>query len=119
MMEDLNVKDMLEKSSTVLARCIGDCSWSTFVSFVKYKTEFYGKKLIQIGKYKPSSKTCSVCGAVNSELQLKDREWMCSCGAHHDRDINAAVNILKFGMEQPEFKALLDSASCPIGSPCL
>jgi putative transposase len=118
-MEDLSVKDLLEKSPNTLARHIADCSWSTFVNYIKYKADFYGKKLIQIGRFEPSSKTCSVCGKVNKELQLKDREWTCSCGACHDRDINASINILKFGMEQPEFKALLDSASCPIGSLCL
>ncbi|MFA5248854.1 MAG: RNA-guided endonuclease TnpB family protein [Patescibacteria group bacterium] len=118
-MENLSVKDLLEKSPTILSRYIADCSWSTFVNYIKYKAEFYGKKLVQIGRFEPSSKTCSICGKVNKELQLNDREWTCSCGACHDRDINAAINILKFGMEQPEFKALLVDVSQPIGSPFL
>jgi putative transposase len=118
-MENLSVKDLLEKSPTILSRYIADCSWSTFVNYIKYKAEFYGKKLIQIGRFEPSSKTCSICRKVNKELELKDREWICSCGASHDRDINASINILKFGMEQPEFKALMVDVSQPIGSPSL
>ena len=114
-LEDLGVKDMMQDTSTSLARNIGDVSWSKFVSFLKYKAEWRGKRIIQIGRYEPSSKKCSVCGKINEELKLSDREWQCSCGALHDRDVNAARNILTFGRERAEFKSL-EIAS--IGSAC-
>ena len=69
-------------------------SWSEFVRQIKYKSEWNGKNVIFIGRFEPSSKTCSKCGYVKSDLTLKDREWTCPvCGEHHDRDINAAINI--------------------------
>lgn len=59
----------------------------------------HGKNIILIGRFAPSSKTCSKCGYVNGELTLKDREWMCpKCGTHHDRDVNAAANIKQMGL---------------------
>ena len=115
-LEDLGIKDMMQEANTSLARNIGDVSWSKFVSFLKYKAEWRGKRIIQIGRYEPSSKKCSVCGKINEELKLSDREWQCSCGALHDRDVNAAKNILTFGRERAEFKSL-EIAS--IGSACL
>jgi putative transposase len=103
--EDLDIKSLMEKSYTNMSRNIGDVSWSTFVVMLEYKALWNGKRLIKIGRYEPSSKKCSECGELNKELKLEDREWKCkSCGKEHDRDINAAVNILKFGMEQTEFK---------------
>jgi transposase len=88
---------------------------------ITYKGLWSGKAIIQIGRFEPSSKECHICGQKNNELQLKDRSWTCSgCGAKHDRDINAAKNILKFGMEQPEYKSLeVDGLKTrqPIGSP--
>ena len=96
----------------------GDVSWSKFVEMLKYKAEWNGKKLLKIGRYDPSSKKCSNCGNVYSNLKLEERTWECeSCGKAHDRDINAAINVLKFGMEQAEFKCLENENS--IGSPCL
>jgi putative transposase len=59
----------------------------------KYKCEWAGKNLLDIGRFEPSSKMCGSCGAVNKELKLSDRVWTCSCGAKHDRDVNAAENI--------------------------
>jgi putative transposase len=100
-LEDLNVAGMLKNRK--LAFSISDVSWSKFVSFLQYKAEWYGKNVVQIGRFEPSSKSCSVCGVCNDELSdlkdLKIREWHCvSCNAHHDRDINAAINIKKFGL---------------------
>jgi len=70
-----------------------------FRSFLSYKCEWYGKNLVFIGRFEPSSKTCSVCGCTKKDLTLKDRTWKCeNCGTEHDRDINAAINIKKFGL---------------------
>jgi putative transposase len=113
--EDLDIKSLLEKSYTSMSRNIGDVSWSKFVQMLEYKAAWNGKRLIKIGRYEPSSKKCSECGNINSELKLEDREWKCkSCGKEHDRDVNAAKNVLKFGMEQTELKCLESANS--IGS---
>ena len=81
-----------------LAKSISSVSWSEFYSMLQYKCDWYGKNLIRIGRFEPSSKLCT-CGVRNNELTLADREWTCkSCGATHDRDLLAATNILKFGM---------------------
>ncbi len=96
-MEDLNVKGMVKNRK--LSKAISDVGWSMFVDMINYKSEWIGKNFIQIGRFEPSSKLCSNCGYHNSELKLKDREWTClSCDTTHDRDINAAVNIKKFGL---------------------
>lgn len=95
--EDLNVKGMLKNHC--LAKSISDVGWSMFTTMLEYKCEWYGVNLLKIGRFAPSSKTCSNCGKVNKELTLKDREWTCKgCGTHHDRDINAAVNIKNFAL---------------------
>jgi putative transposase len=106
--EDLNVKDMLENSNTSLSRNIQDASWSKFITFLTYKSEWRGKRLIKINRFDPSSKRCSKCGKIYNELTLKERNWKCStCGTFHDRDENAAKNVLHFGLEQPEMKEIL------------
>jgi IS605 OrfB family transposase len=93
--EDLNVKGMLINHN--LAQSISDVSWSKFVELLKYKSRWYGKNVLMIGRFEASSKTCNVCGSINQTLTLKDREWICAdCGTLHDRDVNAAKNILKF-----------------------
>ncbi len=90
--EDLNVKGMIQNHK--LAQSISDASWSEFTRQLKYKCDWYGKNLIQIGRFEPSTKTCSNCGELNKTLTLKDREWVCAgCGSIHDRDVNAAKNI--------------------------
>ena len=82
-----------------LALSISDVSWSEFIRQLKYKAEWYGKNLIEIGRFEPSSKLCSNCNIKNEELTLDIREWKCqNCGTNHDRDINAAKNIKKFGI---------------------
>jgi len=97
--ETLNIRGMLKNRK--LSKSISDASWYQFKTFLKYKVERLGKKIIEIGMFEPSSKTCSVCGYKNEDLELSDREWVCpECGTVHDRDINAAINIRQFGIEQ-------------------
>jgi len=95
--EDLNVKGMLKNHC--LAKSISDIGWSMFTTMLEYKCDWYGVNLLKIGRFEPSSKTCSNCGMVNKELTLKDRKWTCvKCNTQHDRDVNAAVNIKNFAL---------------------
>lgn len=95
--EDLNIESMLQNHC--LSQAISSASWSIFIRQLKYKSDWYGKNVILIGRFDPSSKTCSGCGYINTELTLNDREWVCpDCGELHDRDINAAKNIKSFGL---------------------
>lgn len=97
-LETLSVKNMVKNHN--LAQAISDASWSTFVTMLEYKADWYGKNIIRIGQFAPSSKTCSNCGAINKELQLKDRKWTCSnCSTVLDRDVNAAINIKSFALK--------------------
>lgn len=96
-LETLNVKGMQKNHH--LAQAIGDSAWSSFVTKLEYKAEWFGKTILRIGQFEPSSKLCNVCGYHNSALALKDREWQCpDCRTIHDRDINAAINIKKFSL---------------------
>lgn len=96
--EDLNVKGMIKNHK--LSKHIADASWGNFVTLLQYKCDWYGKKLVKVNRFYPSSKTCGDCGWINQELKLSDREWTCkSCGVVHDRDVNASVNILKEGLK--------------------
>ena len=96
--EDLNVKGMVKNHR--LAKHIADASWGAFVQFLSYKCELNDKVLVKIGRYYPSSQSCNECGYVNKTVKdLKVREWTCPhCGCIHDRDVNAAKNILKEGL---------------------
>lgn len=95
--ENLNVKGMLKNRN--LAKSIADCSWSEFFRQLQYKCSWYGCELQKIGRFEPSSKTCSHCGCVLDKLPLSKREWTCPhCGTHHDRDVNAAKNILAIAL---------------------
>ena len=94
--EDLNVSGMIRNRH--LARAISDCGWDEFRRQLAYKCERYGRDLVVTGRWYPSSKTCSACGHRLAELSLGTGQWTCpSCGARHDRDINAAKNILAAG----------------------
>ena len=95
--EDLPVRNMVRNRH--LARAISDCGWGEFRRQLEYKCERYGRHLIVIDRWYPSSKTCSACGHLLAVLSLSARHWRCpSCGVRHDRDINAAKNILAAGL---------------------
>ena len=95
--ESLKVKNMIKNHK--LAKSISDCSWSSFVTMLQYKADWYGRSLSKIDTFYPSSKICSVCGFKLNELTLDTRKWTCAqCNTVHDRDVNAANNILKEGL---------------------
>lgn len=92
--EDLHVKGMLRNHS--LAKSIIDAGWGEFVRQLQYKGDWYGCRITKVDRWFASSRICSDCGAVNPDLRLIDRRWSCTeCGVTHDRDVNAARNILK------------------------
>jgi putative transposase len=94
--EDLAVRNMVRNRS--LARAISDASWSEFRSMLTYKADWYGRTVVVVDQWFPSSKTCSRCGHLLDVLPLGVREWTCpGCGVVHDRDVNAARNILAAG----------------------
>jgi putative transposase len=95
--EDLNVSGMIRNRK--LARAISDCGWGEFRAVLEYKCGRYGRQLAIADRWYPSSKTCSACGHLLAELSLSARHWSCpSCGTRHDRDVNAAKNILAAGL---------------------
>ena len=115
-MENLNVKGMStsckpkqdengkylhngQSTKSGLNKAILDMGWSEFKTIIEYKCDWYGKNLSIIGRFEPSSKSCSLCGFIKRDLSLNDREWICpKCGVKHDRDVNAAINIRNFGL---------------------
>ena len=102
--EDINVKGLLKSN---LAKSILDSSWSTFLTYLKYKAEWYGRIFIQVAKFFPSSKLCHCCGYKKEDLALYERTWVCPvCGKTHDRDINASINLYLVGLERPEVKSV-------------
>jgi len=101
-LEDLNVSGMVRNRK--LARAISQQGWYQFVTFLKYKAIMYGREVIKVDRFYPSSKTCSSCGTIQSSLPLNIREWTCdSCGTTHDRDINAAKNLMALGTSVTAF----------------
>jgi len=94
--EDLNVVGIAKR----MGKSVGDAGWSELVRQLEYKTAWQGKRLVKIGRYFPSSKTCSVCGYKHSDLALSERSWICpACGVLLDRDVNAAINIQREGLK--------------------
>jgi putative transposase len=96
-LEDLAVQNMARNPK--LAKAISDCGWGTFRRMTEYKAAKAGRTVIVISRWYPSSKTCSACGHLLDSLSLSARHWTCpACGTRHDRDINAAKNILAAGL---------------------
>ena len=94
--EDLTVRNLLKNGK--LARAISDASWTELRSMLEYKCAWYGRELVVIDRWFPSSKLCGACGTVAAKMPLNVRDWTCDCGAVHDRDVNAARNILAAGL---------------------
>ena len=122
--EDLNIKGMSATCKPIeedgkflpngqsrkkgLNRAINDAGWGMFESFVRYKGKWQGDNVLDIDRFVPSSKECSVCGEINHDLTLADRYWTCpKCKTLHDRDLNAAINIKNYGL-----KARLSERQC-------
>ena len=101
--ENLHIKGMVKNRP--LARSISEQGWAEFRRMCKYKAETYGKHVIQIGRFAPSSKMCSVCGSTNHSLKLSERRWRALCSTVHDRDVNAAINIKDFGCRSAPLSA--------------
>ncbi|MGG7574268.1 RNA-guided endonuclease InsQ/TnpB family protein [Streptomyces sirii] len=94
--EDLAVRNLVKNHK--LARAVSDASWTELRSMLEYKCAWYGRELIVINRWFPSSEPCSACGTIAARMPLKVPIWTCSCGATHDRDVNAAKNILAAGL---------------------
>ncbi|MFB8774230.1 RNA-guided endonuclease InsQ/TnpB family protein [Streptomyces broussonetiae] len=94
--EDLTVRNLLKNGK--LAGAISDAAWTDLRMMLEYKCAWYGRELVVIDRWFPSSKLCGACGTVAAKMPLNVREWACDCGAVHDRDVNAAKNILAAGL---------------------
>ncbi|WP_151481481.1 RNA-guided endonuclease InsQ/TnpB family protein [Streptomyces albicerus] len=93
--EDLTVRHMV--TNRKLARAISDAAWSQFRSMLEYKAQWYGRNVVVVDRWFPSSKLCSTCGTLQDKMPLNIRTWTCDCGTVHDRDVNAAKNLLAAG----------------------
>ena len=109
-LEDLDIKQM-EQDST-LSFFVADASWSKFVSMLEYKGKWYGRDIIKVPTFFPSSQVCSCCGYQNKDIKdLSIREWVCpKCGSSHNRDHNASINILNKGLD------ILKARTLPVSS---
>jgi putative transposase len=113
LVEDLAVANM--QKNRKLSQAISDAAWGECLRQIQYKCAWYGKNLVWLDRFAPSSKTCSLCGAINQTLKLSDREWTCAhCGTNHDRDLNAAINIRDMGLKQ--YWAGAGSSGVPVES---
>ena len=122
--EDINVKDLLQLR---LAKSVADSGWTKFLTYLKYKAEWYGRTFIQVDRFFPSSKLCHRCGHKKEDLALHYRTWCCpACSETHDRDVNASINLYFVGLGRPEVtpveQALVDDRSLnglPKKPPCV
>ncbi|MBB5779821.1 putative transposase [Nonomuraea jabiensis] len=96
--EDLTVRNLVKNRS--LARAVSDAAWRELRMMLEYKAAWYGRTLVAVDRWFPSSKLCSACGALQEAMPLNVREWICGCGAVHDRDVNAAKNVLAAGLAE-------------------
>jgi putative transposase len=94
--EDLQVRNMIRNRS--LARAISDAAGRQLRGMLECKCRWYGRDLVVVDRWHPSSKVCSACGALQDGMPLAVREWRCRCGTTHDRDVNAAINIRAAGL---------------------
>jgi putative transposase len=94
--EDLTVRTMVKNRK--LARAISDAAWAEFRNMLEYKAAWYGREVIAVDRFFPSSKLCSACGILEEKMLLSVRTWTCACGTTHDRDVNAAQNLLAAGL---------------------
>ena len=109
--EDLSVSNMVKNNC--LARAISDMGWRELRTMIEYKSKWQGKNISVIGRFEPSSKTCSCCGYINKGITLKDREWTCpQCNTVHDRDVNASKNIKRFGLRNKPSVAQSEPLGC-------
>lgn len=112
--EDLSLKGMQNR----WGKKINDLGWSEFTRQLEYKGKWYGCLVNKVDRFFPSSKICNECGQLNQRLQLKDREWNCSsCNTHHDRDINAAQNVLNYGRADRKSRTGRAGATRPLVEP--
>lgn len=110
-LEDLAVSNMVKNHK--LARAISDMGWRELKTMIEYKADWYGKNVITIGRFEPSSKICSSCGNHKKELKLSDRIYHCDkCGIEKDRDINAAINIKTFGLRIKPISRQREALAC-------
>jgi putative transposase len=96
--EDLTVRNMVKNRS--LGRAISDAGWRELRSMLEYKAAWYGRTVVAVDRWFPSSRLCSACGALQEAMPLNVRMWECACGAVHDRDVNAARNVLAAGLAE-------------------
>ncbi|GAX57662.1 transposase [Streptomyces olivochromogenes] len=94
--EDLTVRNMVK--NRILARAISDAAWAQFRGLLEYKAAWYGREMIAVDRFFPSSKLCSHCGTLQEKMPLSVRTWTCDCATTHDRDVNAAKNLLAAGL---------------------
>lgn len=117
--EDLGIKGL---AKTKLSRSVLDAAFGEFLRQIGYKATWTFKRISRVGRFFPSTKLCSECGAVNPNLSLSDRTWLCDCGTQHDRDLNAALNILAEGTrllaagQTERLNARGEPVSLPMGS---
>lgn len=109
--EDLSVSGL---ARTRLARSVHDAGWSTFVAMLAYKAARHGRTFGKVDRWFPSTRTCSTCGVIGERKPLHVRDWTCPCGARHDRDVNAAINILAAGRAESPTPVELMSAGTPV-----